>query len=73
MFTIFCQSHGKEEVCPSEPYKVCPECFHIFHTPEALLADANIERLQITPSSENVTLITDTEAVLSCPHCVHDF
>ena len=60
MITAFCDFHGKEEICPSEPYKVCLGCYHLFQTEEGLLAAYN-DTVE-TPTN-------DANLVTHCPFC----
>jgi len=60
----WCWSCGRVE--PDQPgdYLTCLECWHVFRTPEELLA-VQAERWGIVE--------TDVAAVWVCPLCTHDF
>lgn len=63
---VWCRHHKKYE--DGNPcFKICEECFHVFPTEEALLADVNEGR---DPKHEPVG---DVSEINHCPHCVHDW
>lgn len=76
-----CLSHGVDE-SEAGAYRICPECWHVFPSAAALLADhaALVERLNAAPPAPPSGLFggqmaaeTDPERVRYCAHCGHDF
>ncbi len=68
-----CTIHQRDE--PTEGYRLCAECGHMFGTPEELIAEtfrldtvAYIEGWTKNPPREQ-----DPEKIHACPHCTHDF
>jgi len=61
----FCASHNEVEPLDN-PFIVCPECWHVYETEEALVMAANVEYPRQTPYK-----LGDT--IHACPFCNHDF
>lgn len=75
-----CDAHAVDEPLGSDPFRVCGECFHVFPTVDALLADhaalverLNGEQLPFTPYAPPLVAKTDPAQITCCPHCAHDW
>lgn len=62
--TAVCFIHGVDETYTDGlSYKACGECWHVWQTPAAFIADLAKWGLPIPPLDQ----------VYSCPLCTHDF
>jgi hypothetical protein len=64
-----CMAHNEDE--PDDPhYRTCGECFHVFRTPEELIA---VETEKFGDHHREVIGGQVKPEMWSCPHCTHDF
>lgn len=64
----WCFIHGIEEPFREGDYRVCGECWHVFRTPEELVAETAkyFDHPEAPP-------VPTADEIWTCPLCAHDF
>jgi hypothetical protein len=64
-----CYSHNAHEPIPEKYYRICGECWHVFVTPEELMAEHNNRLDEVGAPLGGCTV----DQIPCCPLCTHDF